>query len=247
MGIHQCKACGSTDVKKDRSLGGRLVCSRCSSTLIGFKVRKNRPGIYQGYKSLNPGINISSDDWQYMGPFLVCLVLFLATSVGVLSKSDFAYWSGGLLLQPHRIITNHFIHLDFGHLLSNTIGIVIARYFLRMLGLSNKLFFIMLISLLMPLQVLFHWFFDIFIINNPMSISAGLSGVLFGVDAFILLASVYGKYRFMGVEIGLVKNYQARQTLIVLTGFSVVYSFLPGVSLIGHLTGFIAGSLLFLV
>lgn len=247
MGIHQCRACGSEDIKTDRSLGGRLICARCGSFVIGFKERKNSTKIYQGLKSLNPGIKISSDDWQYMLPFLACLVIFLATNTGVLNQSDFSYWSGGLLLQPYRIITSHFIHLDFEHLLSNTFGIVIARHFLRMLGLSNKLFFVLLISLLMPLQVLLHWFYDIVIVNNPMSLSAGFSGVLFGVDAFILLASIYGKRYFMGVEIALSNNYQARRTMTILTAIGAIYSLMPGVSLLGHLTGFVAGSLLFLV
>ena len=249
MGIHQCKACGSSDIKNDRSLGGRLVCIKCGSFSIGFKQRRNSGNkVHQVYKSLSSGITISRDDWQYLIPFFICLIIFIASDIlGLVSKSTFAYWSGGLLSQPHRILTSHFFHGDFRHLLFNTGGIIVARYFFMTIGLTNRAFFLTLIAFLIPVQVSLNWFYDIFIARNLMSLSLGFSGILYGIDAFILLASIYGKQTFLGVQIGLQSNYQCRKIMTVLTVMGVLYSFGPGISLIGHLSGFAAGAILFLM
>ncbi len=249
MGIHQCKECGSLNIKNDRSLGGRLVCLKCGSFTIGFKQGRNSGSqIYQGYRSLSSGITVSTNDWQYLIPFLICLVAFIATDMfGLISKSIFAYWSGGLLVQPHRIITSHFVHGDFRHLLFNTGGIIIARYFFMTLGLTNRAFFLILIALLIPVQVSINWVYDIFLARNPMSLSLGFSGILWGIDAFILLASIYGKQTFLGIQIGLRSDYECRRIMTVLTIMGVLYSFGPGISLVGHLSGFVAGALVFLI
>ncbi len=181
---------------------------------------------------------VSKDDWQYLLPFLACSICFVATDLfGIIEKTKFAYWSGGLLVEPYRIITTHFIHGDAKHLLANTFGIVVARYCL----------FLLIVGLLIPLQTLIFWFLDIFFFRNPMSFAIGFSGILYGVDAFILLASIYEKQRFIGLKIDLKKNQQIRQTIIVLTGIGIACSLLPGISLLGHLAGFIAGVLLFLL
>jgi len=191
---------------------------------------------------------VSKDDWQYLLPFLACSICFVATDLfGLIEKTRFAYWSGGLLIEPYRIITTHFIHGDAKHLLANSFGIVVARYCLKCLRLQGKFFFLLLIGLLIPLQTLLFWFIDIFIFRNPMSIAVGFSGILYGVDAFILLSSIYGKQRFVGLDIGLRKSKQIRQIIVVLAGLGITLSLLPGISLLGHLTGFIAGALLFLL
>ena len=91
------------------------------------------------------------------------------------------------------------------------------------------------------------WWVDIFFFRNLMSFAVGFSGIIYGVDAFILLASIYGKQRFIGLNIGLKKNQQIRQTMMVLTSVGIAWSLLPGISLLGHSTGFIAGGLLFLL
>jgi len=191
---------------------------------------------------------VPKEDWQYLLPFLACTICFLATDLfGLIEKTRFAYWSGVLLVEPHRIITTHFIHGDAKHLLANTFGIVVARYCLKGLSLKGNFFFLLLVALLIPLQTLIFWFVDIFFFRNPMSIAVGFSGILYGVDAFILLSSIYEKNRFVGLDIGLRKDQQIRQTMMVLTSIGIAWSFLPDISLLGHLTGFMAGALLFLL
>ena len=191
---------------------------------------------------------ISKDDWQYLLPFLACAICFLATDlVGIMDKTKFAYWSGGLLVEPYRIITSHFIHGDAKHLLANTFGIVVARYCLKSLKLKGNFFFLLLIGLLIPLQTLVFWFVDIFFFKNSMSLALGFSGILYGVHAFILLASIYGKQRFISMSIDIRKDQQIRQTMIVLMGISIAWSLLPGITMIGHLAGLVAGAILFLI
>ena len=80
-----------------------------------------------------------------------------------------------------------------------------------------------------------------------MSFAVGFSGILYGVDAFILLASIYGKLRFAGLDVQLKKDKQIRHTMVVLTSIGIAWSLLPGISLLGHLSGFNEGSLLFIV
>ena len=191
---------------------------------------------------------VSKDDWQYFLPFVVCLICFGATDLfGIIDKTRFAYWSGGLLVEPYRIITAHFIHGNAKHLLANIFGIAVARYCLKGLRLKGNWFFLLLIGLLIPLQTLIFALVDIFFFRNTMSFAIGFSGILYGVDAFILLSSMYGKQYFVGLNIDLRKDQQIRQTIIVLTGLGIAWSFLPGISLLGHLAGFIAGVLLFLI
>ncbi len=191
---------------------------------------------------------IAKDDWQYLLPFIGYSICFVATDLfGIIEKTSFAYWSGGLLVEPYRIITMHFIHEDAKHLLANTFGIVIARYCLKGLKLKGSSFFLLLVGLLIPLQTLIFWFVDIFFFKNPMSLAIGFSGILYGVDAFILLASIYGKQSFVGLNIDLKKDQQVCQTMVVLTSIGIAWSLLPGISLLGHIAGFIAGALLFLL
>ena len=191
---------------------------------------------------------VPKDDWQYLLPFLACSICFVAIDLlGLIEKTKFAYWSGFLLVEPYRIITTHFIHGDTKHLLASAFGIVVARHCLQSLKLKSKYFFLLLISLLIPLQILIFGFVDIYLFRNPMSLAVGFSGVLFGVNSFILFSSIYGKQRFVFLDIGLRKNQQIRQNIIALTSLGIACSLLPGISLLGHLTGFIAGLLLFLL
>tara|TARA_B100000700_G_C14862872_1_gene769532 strand:- start:85 stop:678 length:594 start_codon:yes stop_codon:yes gene_type:complete len=190
---------------------------------------------------------VPKDDWQYLLPCLACAICFAATDLfGIIDKANFAYWSGVLISEPYRLITTHFIHGDANHLLANTFGIVVARYCLKSLKLKGSYFFLLLIGLLIPLQTLIFWFLDLFFFRNPMSLALGFSGILYGVNAFILLGSIYGKKRFYGIKIGLKKDRKTLQTMLVITSMGLVWSLLPGISLLGHLAGFISGAFLFL-
>ncbi len=191
---------------------------------------------------------VSKGDWQFLVPILICGACFFAKDFfGSLDQESYAYWSGRLLVEPYRIVTTHFIHGDADHLLSNIFGIVVARYCLKGIGLKDNYFFIYLVILMIPIQTFIFWAFDIFLFKNPMSLAIGFSGVIYGVDAFILLASSYGKQHFLGIQIQLIKSYKIRQIMIVIIGIGVFGSFIPGISLLGHIAGLLAGLILFLL
>ena len=188
----------------------------------------------------------SKDDWQYFTPFLVCTVCFLLTDfLRIIKKTSFAYWSGRLLFEPYRIITSHFFHVDLNHLVANITGIIVVRYFLKALRLTSDYFFLMIIALIIPLQTFIFWCVDTLIYGNSMSLAIGFSGILFGMYAFILMTTIYGKKRFLFVECGMKKDYKLFKSISLITGIGIIWSFLPGISLLGHMSGFVAGILLF--
>ena len=189
---------------------------------------------------------VSKDDWQYLVPFFTCIICFVVTDIfGIIDKTYIAYWSGRLFYEPYRIITSHFFHGDINHLLANISGIIVARYFLKSLGLQSNYFFLSFILLIMPLQIFICWCVDILVYRNPMSLTIGFSGVLFGIDAFILMTTIYGKKKFINLKCELKKDLRLLNSISILTGLGIIWSFLPGISLIGHLSGLFAGFLLF--
>tara|TARA_B100000579_G_scaffold73516_1_gene56484 strand:- start:19 stop:606 length:588 start_codon:yes stop_codon:yes gene_type:complete len=192
-------------------------------------------------------IKISNKDWQYLFPFFVCTFCFLLTDFfEIIDKPSIAYWSGRLLFEPYRAVTFHFFHGDINHLLANLSGIIIARYFFKSLGLKNNYLFTVLILFLIPIQSILCWWVDVFVFRNPMSLAIGFSGVLYGVNAFILLSTIYGKKRFLLFDCELKKNEKLLNSISIITALGIVWSFIPGISLIGHLSGFLSGFILFL-
>ena len=189
---------------------------------------------------------ISKDDLQYFVPFFACTICFIATDfLGMIDKTSMAYWSGRFLYEPYRIITSHFFHGNFNHLFANISGIIVARYFLKALSIKSDYFFLAFIVLIMPLQVFICWCVDILFYRNPMSLAIGFSGVLFGIDAFILMTTIYGKKKFVFIGCELKKDPILLKSIAILTGIGIIWSFLPGISLLGHMSGLLAGFLLF--
>ena len=189
---------------------------------------------------------ISKDDWQYFLPFLACTICFFATDfLGIIDKTSIAYWSGRMFFEPYRIITSHFFHSNFNHLLANISGIIVARYFLKSLSLQSDYFFLAFIILIMPLQAFIFWCFDILLYRNHMSLAIGFSGVLFAIDAFILMTTIYGKKKFIYIRCGLKNDPKLLKSISLLTSIGIIWSFLPGISLLGHISGLLAGFILF--
>ena len=189
---------------------------------------------------------VAKGDWQYFFPFLVCTICFIASNfLGIIDKTSVAYWSGRLLAEPYRIITPHFFHGNLNHLLANISGIIVARYFLSALKLRSNYFLFLFITIMIPLQIFLCWLVDIFVFRNPMSLAIGFSGILFGVDAFILLTTIFGKKRFLFIECHMNRNLKFLKPISFLTAIGIIWSFLPGVSLLGHMSGLVSGFFLF--
>ena len=243
---HQCKDCGSNQVYSDRNLGGRLVCRKCGSFNIGW----NNSSFGRNGNIIKPfkGGDINPIDYQYLLISSALIIIWISSDLlGLISKSHWMSWSGMMLDQPHRFLTNALIHIDGRHLLTNLFGIVIGRAILMQLGMKSKYLFALLVAILIPLSSFLQWMWEVVIASNLNAASLGFSGVIYGIDAFLLLSAVKGKDTFIKMPINLAKNSQAQQTMIVLTVMGQIWNFTGGVSVVGHQSGLVAGMLLFLL
>ena len=196
--------------------------------------------------------SISKYDWQYIvSGFLLISVFVITDLIGVFDKELFYFVPRLINDQPYRIFTSILIHADLNHLLSNLCGIIITRYFLTRLGIESRFFYLKFILICSFFNFFIIWvyekilsyFFNIY----PNYAALGFSGIIYALFGFLLLTSVYGKSYFLGKKIGLKSNYEIQKMskTICLIGF--IFSFLPGVSLLDHVSGFVAGCFLFLI
>ena len=187
-------------------------------------------------------------DYQYVVIAGALIVIWIASDfLGLINKNDWMSWSRMMLYQPHRFFTYALVHVDGMHLLTNLFGVVVARAILMQLGMNSKYLFVVLVALLIPLSSLLQWSWQVIIASQLNSASLGFSGVVYGIDAFLLLAAMKGKEEFVKMPINISKNYQVQHTMIVLTVLGQVWNFMGDVSVVGHQSGLIAGALLFLL
>jgi len=195
--------------------------------------------------------SISKCDWQYLvtGFFLTSVFIF-TDLIGVIEKEYFYFVPRLISDQPHRIFTSILIHGDLNHLLSNLGGIIITRYFLMRLGIKSRFFYLKFILICPFLNFIIIWvyekilsYFDIY----PKYAALGFSGIIYALFGFLLLTSFYGKSYFLGKKVDFKSNYEVQKMLKTICIIGLIFSFLPRVSLLGHLSGFIAGCFLFFI
>ena len=195
--------------------------------------------------------SISKYDWQYLGTGFFLISVFIFTDLlGVIDKQYFYFVSRLISDQPHRIFTSILIHADLNHLLSNLGGIIITRYFLMRLGIESRFFYFKFIFICSFLNFFIIWFYEkilSFFNIFPNYAALGFSGIIYALFGFLLLTSFYGKIYFLGKEIGFKPNYEVQKMLRTICLLGLIFSFLPRVSLIGHISGFITGCFLFLL
>jgi membrane associated rhomboid family serine protease len=195
--------------------------------------------------------SISKYDWQYLGTGLFLISVFIFTDLlGLIDKEYFYFVSRLISDQPHRIFTSILIHADLNHLLSNLGGIIISRYFLMRLGIESRFFYFKFIFICSFLNFFIIWFYEkilSFFNIFPNYAALGFSGIIYALFGFLLLTSFYGKIYFLGNEIGFKPNYEVQKMLKIICLIGLIFSFLPRVSLIGHISGFISGCFLFLI
>ena len=195
--------------------------------------------------------SISKYDWQFIVTGFILILVFIFTDLIEVIDKEYFYFVPGLIGdQPHRIFTSILIHADLSHLLNNLGGITIARYFLMRLEIKSKFFYLNFILICSFLNFLIIWvyekilsYFSIF--SNYAAL--GFSGIIYGLFGFLILTSFYGKSYFLGKKIGLKANYEVQKVLQTICIIGLILSFLPGVSLLGHLSGFFSGCFLFFV
>ena len=177
--------------------------------------------------------------------------VFIFTDLtGVIDKEYFYFVPRLISDQPHRIFTSILIHADLNHLLSNLGGIIITRYFLMRLGIESRIFYLKFILICSFLNFFIIWFYErILSYFNiyPNYAALGFSGIIYALFGFILLTSIYGKKNFLGKKIGFKSNYEVQKMSKIICLIGLIFSFFPGISLLGHLGGFIAGCFLFLI
>ena len=196
--------------------------------------------------------SISKYDWQYiLSASLLISVFILTDLIGVIDK-EFLYFVPRLISeQPYRIFTSILVHADLNHLLSNLGGIIITRYFFMRLGIESRFFYLKFIFICSFINFFIVWVYEkilLYILNfYPNYAALGFSGIIYALFGFLLLTSFYGKSHFLGKKIGLKSNYEVQKMSKTICLIGLIFSFLPGVSLLGHLSGFIAGCFLFLI
>ena len=200
--------------------------------------------------SSNDGI--SKYDWQYIICAIILISVFIFTDFfRVFDKEYLYYYSGLISEQPHRIFTSILVHANFNHLLTNLGGIVITRYFLMQLGIKSKFFYLKFILICSYIDFFIIWIYEktlsYFFNIMPNYAALGFSGIIYAFFGFLLLTSFYGKSYFLGSKIDLKKNYEIQKMSKTICLIGLIFSFLPGVSLLGHLSGFVAGCFLFLI
>ena len=195
--------------------------------------------------------SISKNDWQYILSASLLIIVFILTDLIRVFDKEFLYFVPRLIsVQPYRIFTSILVHADLNHLLSNLGGIIITRYFLMRLGIESRFFYLKFIFICSFLNFFIIWvyekilsYFNIF----PNYAALGFSGIIYALFGFLLLTSFYGKKYFLGEEIDFKSNYEVQKMSKTICFLGLIFSFLPGISLLGHLSGFIAGCFLFLI
>ena len=161
--------------------------------------------------------------------------------------SELSYWSSYIIEQPYRIFCYSFVHKDLNHLLSNLFGIIVVRYCFINLKLKNIFLFLYLIILLILIQTFHLFIVDKFLFYNPNHLLVGFSGIIFGSFSFILLSSLYGKEYIFNIFIGLKKNNEINKLMTIFLSLGIIYSFLPSISLSGHVAGMLSGFIIFIL
>ena len=191
-------------------------------------------------------MKVIKKEGQFIIPVFICFLLFIIINInGLFNISELSYWSGFIIKQPYRIISYSFVHKDFNHLFSNIFGIIVVRYCFLNLNLKNKFLFFYLTIFLVPMNTIFLFIIDNFLIYNYNHLLVGFSGVLFGSYTFILLSSIFGKRNIFNIFIGLEKSKDIKKLMILFLSLGIAYSFLPNISLSGHLSGMLSGFVIF--
>jgi len=196
--------------------------------------------------------SISKYDWQYIISGFFLILVFISTDLFRVFDKEYFYYVPRLISdQPYRIFTSILLHEDLNHLLSNLGGIIITRYFLMRLGIQSRFFYFKFILICCFLNFFIIWFYEkilLYFFNiYPNYAALGFSGIIYALFGFLLLCSFYGKINFLGKQICLKSNFEIQKMLKTICLIGLIFSFLPGVSLLGHISGFISGCFLFLI
>ncbi|NIK59640.1 rhomboid family intramembrane serine protease [Kribbella shirazensis] len=126
------------------------------------------------------------------------------------------------------ILTAPFLHLGFGHLISNTLPLVTLGALIAVGGAARLLSVTAIVTVIGG--------FGTWLISPPNTITIGASGLVFGYASYLILRGVFNR-RLGQVLLGIV--------VVMVWGSALLSGLLPqdGISWQGHLFGGIAGVL----
>lgn len=124
------------------------------------------------------------------------------------------------------IVTAPFLHMGFGHLISNTLPLVTLGLLIAVSG-AKRLFAVT--AIIVTLGGFGTW-----LISPPNTITIGASGLVFGYAAYLITRGIFNR-RISQVLIGVV--------VVLVWGSALLSGLLPqdGISWQGHLFGGLAG------
>ncbi|MGS2643320.1 rhomboid family intramembrane serine protease [Streptosporangium sp. LJ11] len=126
---------------------------------------------------------------------------------------------GGIFLAP-------FLHAGFGHLMANSLPLLILGFLAALRGIGRFLAASLIIVLVSGLGV---WF-----TSSPLAITVGASGLVFGYFGFVVARGLFDR-RALDIVIGVG---------VAIAYYSIIWGVLPGESGIswqGHLFGLVGG------
>ena len=126
------------------------------------------------------------------------------------------------------ILTAPFLHLGFGHLISNTLPLVTLGALIAVSG-ASRLFSVT--AIVVVIGGLGTW-----LVSPPNTITIGASGLVFGYAAYLIVRGVFNR-RIGQVLVGVL--------VVIVWGSALLGGLLPqdGISWQGHLFGGLAGVL----
>ncbi|MFU8870098.1 rhomboid family intramembrane serine protease [Natronococcus sp.] len=191
----------------------------------------------------------SDTDSRSGGPILEVLLIFV---VVLAAQTVAAVISAGLMAglfvlgppltaNPWTIVTSVYAHSGLGHLLSNSVGLVlfgwpIARATTR---LRFHTFFLVTGALAGITQVVTSSFFASIGVGDPTAV-LGASGAVFALAGYLIAGNRLSDAFASVVE---VPRWAAVAVFVVLAAVITIATGAPGVALIAHFTGFLLGLL----
>ena len=128
-----------------------------------------------------------------------------------------------VLVEPWRLITNHFIHFSTGHFLMNAMGLIFLGGILETAGMERRYMVGGIV-----LAMIFSDLFILFSQTLSPSLVAGFSGIVYGYIG--MMRYVVGRKGVLGLA-------------ILFFGFGIVTSG-SNIAWSGHIGGFIGGLIL---
>ena len=156
----------------------------------------------------------------YFSKYLASALIILGANYGTFIQAAHDYW---------RFFTAMFLHADIIHLFTNLISFYYLSQVLEKRN-SNAFKWILFMSSIIGNMMLYFF--------NTSSLAVGLSAGLYGLLGWYLVIFIKEKHF----------RYQSVLSMFMrLFLINIFISFLPGISLMGHLAGFVSGLILSLI